>query len=170
MTIPNIKYRVSRKKKHYNTCNNNNICIEQRFKNNTHSGLEILDKQDEARRHPPPLPPTSKCSLRLLGIKTHHVKLNEMMETTQTATVLISTTNILYDETESHVHRKQSLCNAEDNDTFSAWAGIELALVPLSNTATLMQMYQCSVVPYTVLWPPCKEEYLKQGLYRNTLL
>lgn len=44
MTIPNIKYRVSRKK-HYNTCNDNNNCIEQSFKkkkkNNTHSGLEM---------------------------------------------------------------------------------------------------------------------------------
>lgn len=47
MIIPNIKYRVSRKKKkkHYNTCNNNN-CIEQSFKNkNTQwSGEKISDK------------------------------------------------------------------------------------------------------------------------------
>lgn len=87
MTIPNIKYRVSGKKKHYNTCsNNNNNCIEQPFKNNTQwSGDVILDKQDEARVQPPP---TTKCSLRLLG-KYCMLYLMKMIESTQTATILI---------------------------------------------------------------------------------
>ena len=52
MTIPNTKYRVSRKKKHYNTCNNSN-CIERPFKNNTHSGLEINKMKPEFNTIPP---------------------------------------------------------------------------------------------------------------------
>lgn len=64
MTIPNTKYRVSRKKtKHYNTCNNNN-CIEQPFKNNTQwSGDE---KRDETGVRPPIPPVSAHCGYQEL--------------------------------------------------------------------------------------------------------
>lgn len=68
------KYRVSRKKKkkHYNTCNNNN-CIEQSFKNKTHSGLEKRF-QTNGLKIGFQLLSTSKCSLRLLGIWNYSMR------------------------------------------------------------------------------------------------